>query len=839
MSPTSLAVQRRRFAVAAPTAVVLGLAIALLLSDLFPEPVRQAASSLGLLLAGVLGAVSCAVRAGQTRGRRRRSWRLIVGAGVVAVLGNLWVAAVGADPVTSPSTVGELSIAVALLLAIAALLNFPSARRRGVDLLVMALDGVVAAGAVLTISSVLVYAQLLDAASHDSAGSVALVFPALDVVLATVALLLVLRASGADRPVLSLVAAGFILYAVGDLAFAVLAEQGRFHFGTPVDLGWIAGYLTIGLAAWVPSDVVDGLPERAESEPADTRGAIMVFGVLLVAVLVQIGFGTGGRFGGAQAVTWLVLIVAVGARQTLLAADNGALRRGLERRVREQTSDLRRLARQTEVLLTSVGDGIYGVDHEGRVTFVNPSGAAALGYRAEDLLGRQAHESFHAPDVDGLPFPWRGCYVAEAIRSGDVAVGEEDLYVRADGETFPVEITASPVVEEEERRGAVVVFRDVTQRREVDRMKNEFLSVVSHELRTPLTAIRGSLGLLAGGKLGELTPRAEAMVTMALRSTERLTRLINDLLDIERIESGTRPLELAALDARQLVAGAVRQVEGLAAAEGSGSRSGPATAGCSPTRTGSCRRSPTCWATPSSSPSVGTSSWRTRGRPTATCCSGCATRVAASPPTSSRASSPASSRSTPPTPARRAAPGSASRSAARSSSAWGAASGPRASWAWAPPSSSPCPRRPDARAVLPGGRTLRRCSWSRTTRPPRTSSSACCRTAACAWPGPETSPTPPASPGTSSPGSWCWTCRTSRPRVRTSWRSCAGREVRSRAQGLSCCSHLAPPGTATATSGWARPSTSPRAGSTCRSWATGSWRWPSTPSPPPKGRSRE
>ena len=89
-----------------------------------------------------------------------------------------------------------------------------------------------------------------------------------------------------------------------------------------------------------------------------------------------------------------------------------------------------------------------------------------------------------------------------------VAIGEEDVYVRADGATFPVEITASPVVDEDELRGAVVVFRDVTQRREVDRMKNEFLSVVSHELRTPLTSIRGSLGLLAGGELGELTPAA-------------------------------------------------------------------------------------------------------------------------------------------------------------------------------------------------------------------------------------------------------------------------------------------------------------------------------------------
>ena len=113
-----------------------------------------------------------------------------------------------------------------------------------------------------------------------------------------------------------------------------------------------------------------------------------------------------------------------------------------------------------------------------------------------------------------------------------------------------------------------MAFRDVTQRREVDRMKDEFLSVVSHELRTPLTSIRGSLGLLASGKLGDLGPRAESMVTIALQSSERLTRLINDLLDIERIESGTRPMEVTAHDADQLLAAAARQIDGLATSVG-------------------------------------------------------------------------------------------------------------------------------------------------------------------------------------------------------------------------------------------------------------------------------
>ena len=162
------------------------------------------------------------------------------------------------------------------------------------------------------------------------------------------------------------------------------------------------------------------------------------------------------------------------------------------------------------MLLTSVGDGIYGVDHDGRVTFVNPSGGrGARVRRREELHGRRAHDAFHAPDRGRHAVPVVGL-LHHTTRSAAAwsASAEEDVYVRADGTTFPVEITASPLVDDDEVRGAVVVFRDVTQRREVDRMKNEFLSVVSHELRTPLTSIRGSLGLLAGGKLGRAARRA-------------------------------------------------------------------------------------------------------------------------------------------------------------------------------------------------------------------------------------------------------------------------------------------------------------------------------------------
>jgi signal transduction histidine kinase len=154
--------------------------------------------------------------------------------------------------------------------------------------------------------------------------------------------------------------------------------------------------------------------------------------------------------------------------------------------------------------------------------------------------------------------------VQRAISGGVVAASENDVYARSDGVTFPVEITAAPLLDDAEVRGAVVVFRDVTQRREVDRLKNEFLSVVSHELRTPLTSIRASLGLIEDGDLGELPARARPMISMALASSERLTRLINDLLDIERIASGTQPLTIETLDARGLLDAVSRQMDGLA-----------------------------------------------------------------------------------------------------------------------------------------------------------------------------------------------------------------------------------------------------------------------------------
>src|SRR5205823_11464791 len=107
--------------------------------------------------------------------------------------------------------------------------------------------------------------------------------------------------------------------------------------------------------------------------------------------------------------------------------------------------------------------------------------------------------------------------------------------------------------EDGKQLGAVVMFRDITERSAVDRLKGEFVSTVSHELRTPLTSIRGALGLLGSGLLGPIAGKGQRMLEIAVSNTDRLVRLINDILDLERIESGRVELTRGLVEDRKSV----------------------------------------------------------------------------------------------------------------------------------------------------------------------------------------------------------------------------------------------------------------------------------------------
>src|SRR4051812_8932990 len=114
----------------------------------------------------------------------------------------------------------------------------------------------------------------------------------------------------------------------------------------------------------------------------------------------------------------------------------------------------------------------------------------------------------------------------------------DGVHRRKDGSRFQIEIVSS-LITVAGRELVLGIDRDISQRKQIERMKNEFVATVSHELRTPLTSIRGSLGLIAGGVAGTIPPNVQRMVDIACTNSDRLIRLINDILDIEKMETGT------------------------------------------------------------------------------------------------------------------------------------------------------------------------------------------------------------------------------------------------------------------------------------------------------------
>lgn len=225
---------------------------------------------------------------------------------------------------------------------------------------------------------------------------------------------------------------------------------------------------------------------------------------------------------------------------------------------------LERLSRQNELILNSVGEGLCSLDAAGNITVVNPAAARLLGYGVDDLLGQSIHLILPPTKPDGTPYPFELSPIYAALRDGSVYQVTDEMFQRRDGARFPVEYISTPIREQEQIIGAVVIFRDVTDRRVVERMKDEFISVVSHELRTPLTSIHGSLGMLASGLLNADSEKGKRLLKIAVDSTDRLVRLINDILDIERIESGKVTMAKEVCNIAELVNQAISGVQAIA-----------------------------------------------------------------------------------------------------------------------------------------------------------------------------------------------------------------------------------------------------------------------------------
>jgi PAS domain S-box-containing protein len=255
------------------------------------------------------------------------------------------------------------------------------------------------------------------------------------------------------------------------------------------------------------------------------------------------------------------LELRVAERTTELIKVNRQLQSELDERQRVE-EELRVSQVKLARILDIADDAIISIDSKQQITLFNQGAEKIFGYSAQEVIGQKLDILLplrfvlaHRHHVSGF-----GKAASLARRMGE----RQELFgQRKDGSEFPAEASISKLSMGEEIY-YTVILRDVTERKQIERMKDEFVSVVSHELRTPLTSIHGSLGMLTSGLLPPNSDQGKRLLQIATDSTERLVRLINDILDIERIESGKVKMERETCNLADLIQSSMNVMQPLA-----------------------------------------------------------------------------------------------------------------------------------------------------------------------------------------------------------------------------------------------------------------------------------
>ncbi len=254
--------------------------------------------------------------------------------------------------------------------------------------------------------------------------------------------------------------------------------------------------------------------------------------------LVLIGLGTSILFG-------MLLLIGklVSAREMELAILRETQRILADREIRLSS------------ILDTAAEGIISTNGAGIIESVNSAAYKIFKYQAGVLERKNISELLpqFSQLIDG----------SEAITLNDKGVTVETTGLNSDGTELPVELAYNST-EVNGKKIITSIIRDITERKVIERRVSEFYSTVSHELRTPLTSIRGSLSLMDGGRAGELSPRAQQLVKVARSESERLIRLINDILDIKKIESGKLELRIEPIEVKELVNESIAGIYGFA-----------------------------------------------------------------------------------------------------------------------------------------------------------------------------------------------------------------------------------------------------------------------------------
>ncbi len=209
-----------------------------------------------------------------------------------------------------------------------------------------------------------------------------------------------------------------------------------------------------------------------------------------------------------------------------------------------------------EAILSSIGEGLVVTDHHDQIMLFNRAAEEMLLYRAKKVIGKYISEVINLVDVQGFP--------VTVSKSMSIGFADNYYYVRSDGTKFPVLVTASPVVIDGKLRGKVIAFRDVTREKELERSKDEFISLASHQLRTPLSTIDWYVETLLTGEergLPKDEKRNEKYLKRIYKANKRMIRLVGNLLNVSRLELGTFEMRPSRVQIVKIAKNALRELK--------------------------------------------------------------------------------------------------------------------------------------------------------------------------------------------------------------------------------------------------------------------------------------
>ncbi|MBN2096842.1 PAS domain S-box protein [Candidatus Peregrinibacteria bacterium] len=212
----------------------------------------------------------------------------------------------------------------------------------------------------------------------------------------------------------------------------------------------------------------------------------------------------------------------------------------LERRVEERTRDLAKEKSKAESLLESIGEGLLAIDLKGRIMIMNRVAEVLFNAQAKNCIGNLFTRLGRWEDEKGNVIRSTSWPIANVAR-GKKQLHVVTYFVQKDGSKLPLSTTVSPILFEGDVLGAIGAFRDITKEMEVDQAKNEFISLASHQLRTPLTGIKWLIQTVL--RRGNLNAWQVEFLEDAIKSNDRMISLVNDLLNISRLEAGVIAIE--------------------------------------------------------------------------------------------------------------------------------------------------------------------------------------------------------------------------------------------------------------------------------------------------------